>query len=419
MNILSITGTKGKTTVTRGIAFVLHSLGMRTLRVDTDGHYVNERRKSTLQDSRNLFNKAPTVCPGKFLITMKPYYPDFTAVLETALGSNGVHGLGYGSHSVGIFTNVFEDHLGIGRLKTREDLAAAKSFIFRQIGEHGTAVFNADDPLVCEQLKALPADKGIRLLPVGFDFSSFDVERHIREGGSLVTTKHDAVIIRTAETTTKVVDVRDIPWTFGGTFKPSLFNLMFIVAGLHAIGTDVSSRRIAGILRRYVPDREGGRLTLLRNDEGVTILIDYAHEKRSLLAIAELGNSLKTNRLIGVVRLAPDRTDAMIRETGRDIARSFDRLIVYDKIDGVTRGRFVGKNTSIVREIGEVSALFENGILENMPRENVERILVEERAIRRSSEKSGPGDVVVVICGDDHVKTLRWVKKYFKAKYAR
>ena len=132
MKIISITGTKGKTSVARIIDYVLRNSNKTTLRVDNDGHYINGKRKSTLDDSINFFGKTPSVCPGKYLITMKRYFPDFTAILECSIGSAG-EGLGYRFHDVGIFTNVYFDHIKKEKgIKTRRDLANRKSFIFEK-----------------------------------------------------------------------------------------------------------------------------------------------------------------------------------------------------------------------------------------------------------------------------------------------
>jgi len=49
--------------------------------------------------------------------------------------------------------------------------------------------------------------------------------------------------------------------------------------------------------------------------------------------------------------------------------------------------------------------------------DKVERILEEKKAIKRSAELAKKGDVVVVICGDDHKKTVEYVQDYFKAKF--
>ena len=416
MKIISITGTKGKTTITRALGHILQKSGNITLRVDTDGHYVNEKQKSTLEDSRNLYVKAPTVCPGKYLISMKKYFPNFIAVLETAIGSNGTHGLGYGFHQVGIFTNVYEDHMGIGELKTRKDLAVAKSFIFRQIDDGGFAIFNADDKYVCSQLNNIPKNKKISLLPVGIKFNQFSAKKHLKNKGKAITVEKGHVVVKTIKNSKKIVKVDDIPWTFNGYFEPSVYNLMFIVSALYAVNGGKIKKNEIELLKKYRMESEGGRLTMFTNRKKVKILVDYAHEKASLKKIAQLGNKLKENELYGIVRLAPDRTNKMIKETGHVIANAFDHLVIYDKIDGVFRGAYKGKNYRITRKIGEVSKIFYKGVKEKKKKGTVKRIVFEGDAIKEVSKKAKSGDIVVVICNDDHERTIQFIKKYFKAK---
>lgn len=418
MDIISITGTKGKTTVARALSFVLSASGINVLRVDTDGHYINEKQKSTLTDSRNLFEKAPTVCPGKYLITMKEYFPNFTAVLEAALGSNGMHGLGYSFHKVGVFTNVFEDHMGVGKAKSRMDLAQSKNFIFRRIGEGGYAVFNADDYYITSQLNKISKKKNINLLPTGITFKYFDEKKFLKNGGEIITLDGTDIVIKSKERIKKIIDTRKIKWTFGGRFLPSIYNAMFVIGALYGIFNKNIPQKIISCLENYELDKDGGRLTVLENSHGVKIILDYAHEKFSLAQIAELGNKLKSNRIIGVVRLAPDRTDKMIIETGKFIANCYDDIIVYDKIDGVNKKIYIGKNTAIKRSAGEVSGLFLKGILSNKKNGVAKRILVEEKAIKEAAQMARPGDVVVVISGGDHEKTVGYIRRYFKADFA-
>ena len=405
MKLISITGTKGKTTITRALSYIIKNSGENTLRVDTDGHYINERQKSTLQDSRNLFTKAPTVCAGKYLITMKKYFPNFTAILESSIGSNGINGLGYSFHNIGIFTNVFEDHLGLGKLKTKTDLANSKSFIFKRIGDNGFAVFNADDKYVCSQLKKISTKRKITLLPVGINLKYFNEKKHLLNGGELITLENNFIVIKSKNRTKRIIDVTEINWTFNGFFLPSLYNLMFIIGGIYSFNNKRITKQNLLSIKKYRLEKNGGRLTLLQNKKNIKILVDYAHEKYSLREVAKLGGKLKKNstgHILGIVRLAPDRTNDVIFETGAFISNHFDDIIVYDKIDGVNRDRFVGKNCNFTREIGEVSKIFTEGILKNKNKGLVENILVEENAIKRASQISKSGDVIIVICGDDH-----------------
>ncbi len=419
MKIISVTGTKGKTTVVRALDFVLRKSGNKTLRVDTDGHYINGRQKSTLEDSKKLFMLVPTVCPGKYLLDAKKMYPNFTAIFETAIGSSASAGLGYGLHQIGIFTNVLEDHLKASkRLQTRNDLAKAKRFIFNRIDLGGTVIFNADDKYVCSQIEAVPKfRRPVYLLPVGFNFEYFDLNKHLKRGGEWITVENGWVVVKNRKKTDKIVELKEIVWTFNGAFQPSVFNLMFIVAGLYVHNNKEITAKNIKYLKKYRFDKFGGRLTLLENKKGIKILVDYAHEKFSLAEVAQLGKSIAKGEVWGVVRLAPDRPDKVIYETGEYIADKFDNLIVYDKIDGIVRKEYKGRKSFFNRKIGEVSKIFYRGIKNKKKNGKVLRVVREDLAIKKSAELAQPGDTVIVICGDDHRRTIKLVRKYFKAKF--
>ncbi|QQS20992.1 MAG: hypothetical protein IPL87_00330 [Candidatus Moraniibacteriota bacterium] len=418
MKIITITGTKGKTTITRALSAVLHRFGETTLRVDTDGYYINEKQEGTLEESKNLYGLVPTVSPGKYLLSMKRYYPDFVAILEAALGSGGKSGRGYGLHTIGIFSNVLEDHMGIGKIRTRLDIAKRKNFIFSGIDVGGYAIFNADDRLVCSQLKQIPDFRSVHLVPCGISNRFFDIENHLQNGGKAVTIVDDSIVIRAREGDQKILSVKDVSWTFNGKYRPSVENLLFIVGGLYAFFEEKIPQRALQILKEYHLNRDGGRLSLFENKDGIKVLIDFAHEKYSLSEIAKLAHKLKKskkNKTIGILRLAPDRTDKMIFETGKFIAPSFDHLIIYDKIDGVHKMKYIGKKTNIVRNIGEVSDIFLKGALSAKRKNMVEKILLEENAVRKAIKIACPGDVIIYICNDDHKKSITYMQKYLHA----
>ncbi len=417
MKIVSITGTKGKTTVTRVLAYLLRQRNLTTLRVDNDGHYINERQKSSLDDSLNLFEKTPSVCPGKYLITMKKYFPDFAAILEASIGSRG-GGLGYRFHDIGIFTNIYEDHIQKHKgIKNRLDLAKTKNFIVRKINNNGFLVFNADDKYVCSQLKELPKNKNVTLLPVGLSFNHYDKKKHLSEGGQVITLEDDWTVIKTRDRTKKIIKTKDLSWTFDGFFKPSLYNLLFILGGLYAyFGQKINTGDIDA-LKKYTPNPYGGRLTLMKNKTGVQIIIDYAHEKKSLLELSRLGHKIKKNHLIGVLRLAPNIRNEAILKIAKALYSKYDHFIIYDKIDGVHRKKYCEKNSGFSREIGEVSSFFSKSLktLQKNSTITVESVILEGDAIKRAAKIALPGDVVAIIWGHEPKDTINQVKKYFRA----
>ena len=420
MKIIAITGTKGKTTIARALSHIISKQGEKTLRVDTDGYYINEKQLGTLSESVRLFGLVPTVCPGKYLIAMKKFFPDFTAILEESLGCSRQPGLGYAKHDIGIFSNVLEDHLGATkRLKKRSDIAKAKRFIFTAIEKNGTLVFNADDKYVCSQLKHIPESAMATLLPIGFKFNFFDLKKHLLAGGQAITIEDNHIMIKTKTGTRKIIDPAEIAWTFGGAFQPSLYNLMFVLGGLLAYTNNKITQEHLSELRKYKLSQFGGRLTILENKKTkVKILVDFAHEKYSLLEIGRLARKLASGKTTGIVRLAPDRTNKMIFETGQFIANGFDNFIVYDKIDGIEKKIYKGQGQIPTRNIGDISRIFLDGILSKKRTGEARQIIIEEDAIKNAASLAHAGDVVVVICGKDHKKTINHVRKYFKASFA-
>lgn len=419
MKKISITGTKGKTTVVNVIAATLLVYQKNVLQVDTTGHFLNGKRRSSLEDSKQTWNLVPTVAPGRYLFEFlgKESESD-VAVLECALGSSSLSGLGYRNHDVGVFLNVFEDHLGSSeRLQTKADIADAKDFIFRRIDRNGYAVFNADDELVCSKLSVIPEHIDITKVPCGLDFSYFDLETHLKDGGVAITVRGDYIVLLSKKSEKKIIRTSDVAWTFGGHYQPSVWNLLHIVGALYGYFGGKLPTDFAQVLASIKLDSQGGRLTMLRGENGTRILIDYAHEKVSLEQIGDLAKKLagEQGKAIGVVRLAYDRTDDLIQETGEAIANHFDEFVVYDKIDGHFRNPTQLRSQQFTQVVGRVSGLFAEAIKKVNP--NVTRILREDEAAEYAASISGPHDVVIYIVNDDINRSIEFVKKAFKADF--
>lgn len=425
--IISVTGTKGKTTTVAVIASVLHALEHNVLKVDTTGHFINDERRSTLQQSKDIWGLVPSVAPGRYLwefLTNPELRRDGVAVLECSLGCSSLKGLGYHYHNVGVFLNVFEDHLGSSkRLQVKADIAKAKSFVFSRLTNEGSyAVFNADDELVVETLHAsLPegADN-IKILPFGVTFEHFDLASHLGSGGSAITRSGDYIVLKRADQDDVVMaDLTRIPWTFDGKFEPSVWNLMAAAAAIYAHRNGEWTEVVRAAFEAVRLDPYGGRLTLLENDKGVTVLADYAHEKISLGLVAELARTqVKAGgKVIGVVRLAYDRTDELLQETSQIIAKVFDEVIIYDKIDGHWRkAKLPTKaNTRFPQIEGRTSQVMYDAM--RPVNSQVTRILREDEALAYAAAQAQPGDVVVAIVNDDIERSIEFIKESFKAEF--
>lgn len=410
-DIYTVTGTKGKTTVVTVLAKVLREMSQKdVLHVTTLGHYINGEQKSTLKDSLSTWGLVTSVSPGRYLYECTNFEPGTSAVLEASLGSSSLAGLGYGRHQVGIFLNVFKDHIGNSkRINSQNDILKAKQFIFTRVKKGGWVAYNTDDKRI---VSALP------IVPSYVNKISFGLTPKTKESFH-VYLKGDIVTFLSPAGEQSLLDIKDISWTFDGTYKPSVYNLLAVIAGVIAGAAGQVPQKMVEVLKTVKLDEYGGRLTLFKNDNGVHILADYAHEEESLQAIGALARQkvAQGGKVIGIMRLAYDRTDSHIMQTAKAIAGSYDEFIVYDKIDGYHRLPKEVSHNKFAQEIGKISTVFANALKKYVPKGTaVETILREDLALERAVELAKPGDVVVHIVNDDVRQSVDWIKKSFKAK---
>ena len=135
--IVAVTGTNGKTTTARMIAHIMKGMGRKVGLTSTDGIFVDGR----------LIRKADASGPRSASTVLQHPLVDF-AVFEVARGGILREGLGYGRNDVAVVLNVTGDHLGLGGITTLKQLAGVKQVIVEAVPRDGTAVLNADDPLV-------------------------------------------------------------------------------------------------------------------------------------------------------------------------------------------------------------------------------------------------------------------------------
>lgn len=411
--IVSVTGTKGKTTIVRIIDHVLRKVAKNVLLVDTDGFYLDGKRLGTLDTSNKLYGLYPTVCPGKHLYPLKNKKGSF-AIFETSIGSAGVAGLGYDFHHIGIFTNVFEDHLGI-RVQTREELAERKaSILYPRVRKEGLALMNADDELTVKHIDLIREGKDIDIIYVTMGHSVVDLDRHVANGGKYLTYENGYIILVSPEGKERIINADKLSWTFEGKYEPSLYNLAFVVGALIKIfgKENLKKQKILKYLEEYKPHKRGGRLQLLESKKSdIKVIIDYAHEKYSINKIAGLARNLSKNKTIGVIRFDTKRTREQLEDYGRGVALAFDELIVYDKIDGEFHRPLKNKEHKYYWKKGEISQIIVDQVKSIKGDRGVQQVIREEDAFKKALEIAEAGDVIVHI-SNDHDRTLRYVKKH-------
>lgn len=302
LNLVGITGTKGKTTTT----FMLHDIfvcaGRKTGLIGTVSNIVANKVRQASRTTPESYDLQ------ELLSEMVEDGSD-SCIMEVSsqgLMLSRVHGC---SFSVGAFTNLYHDHIGEHEHKNMEEYLNAKNLIFDQ---SSCGVINMDTP-VSEKVIDY-AKKRCPVFTYGLsencDCRASDIRKASRRGiaGSEVQI--------------------DSPWYQGKLFiaLPGQFNVYnalcaISVSGICGIPFDAVKKSLA---RVSVP----GRLQMIRNDKNVTILVDYAHNAASLEILLETLREDCRGRLITVFGCGGNRSKTRRTEMGEVSGRLSDLTVI-------------------------------------------------------------------------------------------
>lgn len=367
--IVSVTGTNGKTTVTRMISHILQSSGVVVGTTTSDGIYLNGKKivcgDTTGPRSARVVLRDPSVQ---------------AAVLETARGGILRSGLGYDYSDVGIITNISNDHLGQDGIETLEDMTYVKAVVAEAVHRKGTTVLNADD------VNVVPLAERVKSGIIYFSMASDNliVRRHLGAGGMAVFVKNGSIVMARGTMTHKVLPVKQIPCCLEGRAHHNIQNSLAAVAGVMALKADIELIR-EGMLS-FTPDENcnPGRLNIFDMGKFRTV-VDYGHNEAGYINTLQTVKRLKPKRVIGVVGMPGDRQDQDIIRVAGIAAKYCDEIII--KEDSDTRGRAAGEVAGIIRQ-----AVLEKGFRDK----RVHTVLDEAAAVKSGLDRACEGDIVVI-----------------------
>jgi cyanophycin synthetase len=332
--LVAVTGTNGKTTTVRMIAHLLGQDGRQVGMSTTEGVYVGA----------DLIYKADASGPRSAQMVLGNRAVE-AAVLETARGGIVRRGLGYDRADVAVITNVTDDHLGVDDIDTVDDLVRIKALVAEEIRAGGHLVLNADDPRVAafaDRPALLPRKPVVRY----FAQSSANqtISRHLRADGAAYFTEDGWLVEAEGGRTRALLPVGDVAGAFGGKADYMIANALAAAAAARALGVPVSL--VAHGLRTFDPHRcNPGRGCSFRIEE-TPVMVDYAHNPAAVAAVGRLLRRLWGRDGVATVTLPGDRCDELVMETAREVARCFDRVVVYEDED--LRGRRSGEMTRLI-----------------------------------------------------------------------
>lgn len=367
--IIAITGTNGKTTTTRIIAYVLSKAGVRVGMTTTDGIYING----------HCVFKGDTTGPVSARTVLINNEID-AAVLETARGGMVRDGLAYDLADVAVITNITDDHLGLDGIETLEDLAKVKTLVGEAVKKEGYVVINGDDEMSMRILNRIKR----KLIIFSEDKNNPILAEGIENGGYGIYINKDILCIENRSGTIELMPVEDIGITLKGILRYNIQNAMAACGAL--IGFGVDSSIVKEGLKSFKCNEElnPGRFNMF-NLGGILTVLDYGHNVEGYKSVLEGLAVMKHNRLIGIIGVPGDRLDRTTLEVGRIAGNYLDYIFIKEDKD--RRERQSMEIANILRK-GVLSSGFDD--------KNIRIVLDEVAALEEALYIAEPGDIVII-----------------------
>ena len=392
--IVSISGTNGKSTVTRLITHILLRAGRHVGTTTSDGVLVDER----------MIDPGDWTGPAGAHQILSRHDID-VAVLETARGGMVLRGVGYESNDASVLTNVSSDHLDLQGIHTLPELAEVKSTICRITRPDGWVVLNADDALVSAVSRRVKAN--VALFTLQGDDSAV-VRRHRGRGGRAYLVRQGVIVEVDGAVETPIVEVAFVPITIGGLARHNVANALAAAGGARGLGATIAEVRDG--LTDFAPsaERSPGRLNLYRLGARV-VIVDFAHNEAGVGAILDVAQGIaggaagRAAPITAIIGTAGDRPDDTLRGIGRIAAERAQRVAIKE-----TRTYLRGRTAESV--VGEllVGIVAGGGVAADVPiyGSETEALQAELNGSAGAGAHGGNPDaarVIVLMCHEDRV----------------
>ena len=372
-DVIGVTGTNGKTSITTFLNEILTSNNNKVGLIGTikisDGDKEIESNSTTPEsrDLQNYFDKM--IDNGCKYCAME--------VSSHALALNRVAQTKY---KVGVFTNLTPDHLDFH--KDLEDYRNAKEKLFYMTTNAN--IINIDDEggkAIYENIKNLDTKCYTYGIDNKADFMAKDIKIEARGVSyKLVTPTYE----------------EDVFVPVPGKF--TVYNTLAVIATCYALGIDKdvvlnSLKNTGGV---------AGRFEAISNDNGISVIVDYAHTPDALENVIKTAREFVKNRIITVFGCGGDR-DTTKRSLMGEISQKLSDICIVTSDNPRT----------------EDPKLIINDILKGLDesKENYKVVIDRKEAIKEAIEIAQEGDVVLIAGkGHENYQIIGKVKHHFDDK---
>lgn len=304
LTMVGVTGTKGKTTTTHMIRAVLQAAGHKVGMIGTNGvtypghHYdLNNTTPESYELQRILRQLVDAGCDACVMeVSSQGVMMDRVA---------GIH------YKVGVFTNLYPDHIGPGEHSSFEEYRGWKGQLFRRCD---VGVVNADDPNTAPLLDGHTCD----LITYGIDQ---DADYRAAKQYDLLRSK-TMLGVRFALTEPDG-HTMDVEVGMPGLF--SIYNALATIGTAKALGLDDTAIH-EGLQQAVVK----GRVELVPVSHKFTILIDYAHNEAATESLLQTLQTYRPNRMVVVFGCGGNRSKLRRYGMGEVCAKMADFCILTE-----------------------------------------------------------------------------------------
>lgn len=380
--IIAVTGTNGKTTTTRLVAFILKQAGFKVGFTCSDGIYVQGE----------MIEEGDCSGPVSAASVLKNDNINF-AVLECARGGILRAGLAFDNCDVAVITNVAEDHLDLKGINTLQQLADVKAIVALAVKQEGYTILNADDELVY----AIHEKLRCNVAYFSHNAQNPRIVAHCANGGIAIVPESDYITILCGGEKILVEEISKIPITFNGKADFNISNTM--AAALAAFLSGVAIEDIRTAICNFVPSvaLTPGRMNFFQFPD-FSVIVDFAHNPHGMKAVSKLVSSIEATIKIAIIAGTGDRRDEDIIHLAEEAAKIFDELIIRQDVS--LRGR-PGQ---------EIIDLVLKGIHNIDPSKKTTVIELESDAIDFAF-KTAPNGSLIFITSDQILNAVNYVQQ--------
>ena len=302
LNIIGVTGTNGKTTVTHLIQKLYETNNQKCALIGTLGHkFFSE---DSYHDAKHTTPQAPELQELLYKINSKNI-PN--VVMEVSSHALAQHRVDYCDFNGAIFTNLTQDHLDFHI--TMQNYFRAKAKLFEELLSDDFAVINLDDSY---------AQQFISVLSPNVKLYTYGIKEDADIKAENVSFSPDG-----AAFTCKINDKKyDVKLRMNGAF--SVYNVLASIAAAVALNFDIEK----SIKTLETINGVAGRFEVIVNKP--TVIVDYAHTPDGLENVLNAAREItpEGGNLICIFGCGGDRDATKRPKMGAIAERLADKVIV-------------------------------------------------------------------------------------------